>query len=117
MKLQIEISITKHCGTMKLFYIFTKHGVAMLAGVLRSDTAIKMRIQIMNAFVAMRKFITNNAKLFQWIDTVEKRQLKHEVETDEMSEKVFNVLQKNELEPKQGQKFHIFNPSAEVFFT
>jgi hypothetical protein len=56
----------------------------------------------MRAFVAMRKFIINNAQLFQRIDTVEKRQLKHEMETEEKFEKVFDALQKDKLDPKQG---------------
>ncbi len=99
---QIVISKDKRGGRQKLPYAFTEQGVAMLAGILRSDTAIKMSIQIINAFVAMRKFIINNAQLFQRIDTVEKRQLKHEIETDEKFEKVFNALQKKEFEPKQG---------------
>lgn len=38
-------------------YVFTEQGVAMLAAVLRSDIAVKVSIQIMNAFVAMRKFV------------------------------------------------------------
>ena len=83
-------------------YVFTEQGVAMLSGVLKSETAVKMSIQIISAFVAMRKFIINNAQLFQRIDTVEKRQLKHEMETDEKFEKVFNELQSSQLEPKQG---------------
>ena len=83
-------------------YVFTEQGVAMLSGVLRSDIAVKMSIQIISAFVAMRKFIINNAQLFQRIDTVEKRQLKHEIETDEKFEKIFNEMQRKEIEPKQG---------------
>ena len=83
-------------------FVFTEHGVAMLSGVLKSDTAVKMSIQIINAFVAMRKFIINNAQLFQRIDNVEKRQLKHEIETDEKFEKIFNEMQRKEIEPKQG---------------
>lgn len=83
-------------------YVFTEPGVAMLSAVLRSETAIKMSVRIISAFVAMRKFIINNAQLFQRIDTVEKRQLKHEMETNEKFEKVFDALQSKELEPKQG---------------
>ena len=83
-------------------YVFTEPGVAMLSAVLRSETAIKMSVQIISAFVAMRKFIINNAQLFQRIDTVEKRQLKHEMGTNEKFEKVFDALQSKELEPKQG---------------
>ena len=99
---QFVISKEKRGGRQKLPYVFTEQGVAMLSGVLKSDTAVKMSIQIISAFVAMRKFIINNAQLFQRIDTVEKRQLKHEIETDEKFEKIFNEMQRKELEPKQG---------------
>lgn len=44
-------------GTRKLPYAFTEQGVAMLSGVLKSETAVKMSIQIMNAFVSMRHFL------------------------------------------------------------
>jgi hypothetical protein len=99
---QIAISSEKHGGRRKLPYVFTEQGVAMLSGVLKSETAVKMSIQIISAFVAMRKFIINNAQLFQRIDTVEKRQLKHEMETEEKFEMVFDALQKDKLDPKQG---------------
>ena len=77
--------------------VFTEQGVAMLSGVLKSETAIKMSILIINAFVEMRKFLINNASLFSRIDTVEKRQLKHEMETDEKFEKVFDASQSSNL--------------------
>ena len=41
-------------------YVFTEQGVAMLSSVLRTDTAAKISINIMRAFVAMRKYISNN---------------------------------------------------------
>ena len=46
-------------------YVFTEQGIAMLSAVLRSDTAIQISINIMNAFVEMRRFIANNALLFE----------------------------------------------------
>ena len=36
----------------------------MLSAVLRSDTAVKISIKIINAFVEMRRFIQNNAQVF-----------------------------------------------------
>ena len=99
---QSVISKETRGGRQKLPYVFTEQGVAMLSGVLKSETAVKMSIQIISAFVAMRKFIINNAQIFQRIDGVEKRQLKHEMETDERFEKVFDALQKDKLDPKQG---------------
>lgn len=99
---QFATSSSVHGGRRKLPYVFTEQGVAMLSGVLKSETAVKMSIQIISAFVAMRKFIINNAQLFQRIDTVEKRQIKHEMETTEKFDKVFDELQSKDLEPKQG---------------
>lgn len=98
---QNAIPSKKHLGGY-LPYVFTEQGVANLAGVLSSDRAIDLNIQIMRAFVAMRKFIINNAQLFQRIDTVERRQIKHEMETSEKFDKVFDELQSKDLEPKQG---------------
>jgi len=92
----------KKGGRRYLPNVFTEQGVAMLSGVLKSETAVKMSIQIISAFVAMRKFIINNAQLFQRIDTVERRQIKHEMETTEKFDKVFDELQSKDLEPKQG---------------
>jgi len=99
---QSVISKETRGGRQKLPFVFTEQGVAMLSGILKSETAVKMSIQIISAFVAMRKFIINNAQLFQRIDTVEKRQLKHEMKTDERFEMVFDALQKDKLDPKQG---------------
>jgi len=99
---QIAISSSEYGGRRKLPYVFTEQGVAMLSGVLKSKTAVKMSIQIIGAFVAMRRFIINNAQIFQRINTVEKRQLKHEMETDEKFEKLLNGLQNKDLVPKQG---------------
>lgn len=39
-----------------LSYAFTEQGIAMLSGLLKNETAVKVSINIMNAFVAMRKF-------------------------------------------------------------
>ena len=55
-------------GTRKLPYAFTEQGPAMLSGISNSDTAIQVNINIMRAFVAMRRLISNppvdkNAKL------------------------------------------------------
>ena len=41
-------------------YAFTEQGVAMLATVLKTSVAEEMSIKIMDAFVAMRKFISSN---------------------------------------------------------
>jgi len=62
-------------------YAFTEQGVSMLSAVLRSETAVKVSIQIIHAFVEMRRFIQTNASLFARMESVEKRQLVYESHT------------------------------------
>ena len=49
-------------------FAFTEQGVAMLSAVLKSDIAIQVSIQIINAFVSMRKTIANNMRIMQRLD-------------------------------------------------
>ncbi|MEE8554001.1 MAG: hypothetical protein V3S72_11935 [Desulfobacterales bacterium] len=74
----------------------------MLSAVLRSETAVKISIQILKAFVAMRKFITTNAQIFHRLDAVEQKQLEQKVETDEKFDRIFNAIESKEITPKQG---------------
>ena len=82
-------------------YVFTEQGVAMLSGVLRSPTAIRVSIQIMQAFVEMRKFIIGNAALFQRLDKIELKLL----EADGKFEKVFRALEGDKIQPNKGVFF------------
>lgn len=94
-----EPSKTKRGQNIKyLPYAFTEQGIAMLSAVLRSETAVNTSIQIINAFVEMRKFILNNAQLFQRIETVEARQ----IETDKRIDQILNALDSGTAKPKQG---------------
>ena len=83
-------------------FVFTEQGVAMLSGILRSDTAIKASIHIINAFVAMRKFISKNAELFGRLDSVERKQLEFQLKTDKSFEKVFEAIEDKTTKKKQG---------------
>ncbi len=79
-------------------YAFTEQGIAMLSAVLRSDTAVHISIQIMQAFVEMKKFMANNALLFHRLEKVELKQR----ESDQNFVQIFNALQDKTLKPKQG---------------
>jgi hypothetical protein len=96
----VTIGVTLRYGedTKYLPYAFTEQGVAMLSAVLRSDIAIKVSIQIINAFVAMRRFIAANALIFQRLDTLETKQL----ETDNKIDHVLNAIESKEIQLKQG---------------
>jgi len=79
-------------------YAFTEQGVAMLSAILRSETAVKISLRIIKAFVEMKRFISNNAAIFQRLEKVEMKQ----IATDEKINKIFEALENNNLKPKQG---------------
>lgn len=53
-------------------YVFTEQGVAMLSGVLNSDRAIQVNIQIMRTFTKLREMIAGNRELRIKIEQLEK---------------------------------------------
>jgi len=65
-------------------YVFTEQGVAMLSSVLNSEIAIKVSIQIMNAFVKMRQLLLENTLINRRLEKIERKQ--HE--TDQKFEQV-----------------------------
>ena len=74
-------------------FVFTEQGVAMLSGVLKSAVAIQVSIEIMNAFVEMRKMLISNASLFHRLDKIELKQL----EADQKFEEIFKALESDKL--------------------
>ena len=81
--------------------VFTEQGVAMLSAVLRSKIAVQISIQIINAFVEMRKFIANHYGLLQRMEGIERKQ----IETDQKFEQVFKALESKNAIPNQGVFF------------
>lgn len=94
-------------------YAFTEQGVAMLATVLKSEVADEVSIRIMDAFVAMRRFISSNAGMFQRIESLER----HQLETDQKIDQVLDCLEEGQLK----EKAHIFSAGqvyeAKAFIT
>lgn len=109
LKSQIVTS-SGHGGRRFLPYVFTEQGVSMLSAVLRSETAIIVSIQIVNAFVEMRKFIQHNASVFARLDSVERRQVTFESETKKNFEMIFRALESSEPPKKDlGKKWFAFS--------
>ena len=99
-KSQIVMSNNDKMGLRRPPVVFTEQGVAMLSAILKSKTAVAVSIQIINAFVEMRKLISINNGLFQRMESIERKQF----ETDKKFEKVFQALEAN-IVPKQGVFF------------
>ncbi|OIP99643.1 MAG: DNA-binding protein [Zetaproteobacteria bacterium CG2_30_46_52] len=94
---QNAIPSKQHLGG-SLPYVFTEAGVSMLASILKSETAVNMSVQIIRAFVGMRKFISNNAAIFQRLDNIEQKQYL----TDTKLDKVFEAIEAKDIKPAQG---------------
>jgi len=97
MRSQFVTSKLGRGGTRFLPFVFTEQGVAMLSAVLRSNVAVMVSIQIMQAFVAMRKTIGSFEKVIQRLDSLENKQIR----TDISLEKILCALEKDK-EPMQG---------------
>ena len=81
----------QHGGRRYLPYVFSEQGVAMLSAVLRSETAVQISIQIMQAFVELRHFVQDNAHLLREINRIKTDQISLRIETDKKFEQVFDV--------------------------
>ena len=78
------VTICHRFKTMKhsssLPYVFTEHGVAMLASVLKSDRAVKISINIIKAFVKLREMLSTHKELAHKLAQLERKIEKHDDE-------------------------------------
>lgn len=98
LRFQIGTSSLNYGGRRYLPYVFTEQGVAMGSAILRSDIAVKVSVEIMEAFVEMRRMLTSNASLFHRLDKIELKQL----EADEKFEELFKALESDKLHSEKG---------------
>ncbi len=91
------VAICDRFNTMKhsttLPYVFTEQGVAMLSGILSSDRAIAVNIQIMRAFVKLRRFISAHKKLAGKLKELEKKFEKHDQAIENIFEAIRRLIQ------------------------
>lgn len=94
-------------------YAYTEQGISMLASVLHSKIAVQVSISIMRTFVEMRRFVANNALLFEKVSDMELKQLEYQKSTDEKFDKVFRYIEDHaESEQKiffDGQIYDAFS--------
>lgn len=96
---------SKKGGNRKLSYAFTEQGVAMLASVLKTKTAVDESVKIIRAFVAMRHFIIDNAKVFTEIESLKHHMIEtdlHVVDNERKINEVFLLMDKNKNIETQG---------------
>ena len=98
LRFQIGTSSLSYGGRRYLPYVFTEQGIAMASAILRSDIAVKVSVEIMEAFVEMRRMLISNASLFHRLDNIELRQL----EADQKFEEIFKALESDKLHSEKG---------------
>ena len=102
---QFATSNVDKMGVRRAPYAYTEQGVAMLSAVLKSETAIQASIQIMKAFVAMRRFLQNNAQIFVELGSIKQHLIEsdlHHKENDQKIERLFTLMDRYKIEDKQG---------------
>ena len=114
--LKCQIGTSSWGGKRKLPYVFTEQGIAMLSGLLNSDIAIKVNIQIMRAFVKMRHFALSQSGSNEQIIELRQLLMLHVKNTDfkfseydEAIEDIICALNNLIEKPKKTRKigFHV----------
>ncbi|SJN44584.1 hypothetical protein FM120_15660 [Sphingobacterium faecium PCAi_F2.5] len=98
LRFQIGTSSLSYGGRRYLPYVFTEQGVAMASAILRSDIAVKVSVEIMEAFVEMRRMLISNASLFHRLNNIELKQL----EADQKFEEIFKAMESDKLHSEKG---------------
>ena len=91
-------------------YAFTEQGIAMLSSVLRTDVAAKVSIKIMNAFVEMRKYVTNSIEQ-KYINNLV---LKDNKRIDILEETFSNFKEKNNHIFYEGQIYDAYSLLVDI---
>lgn len=102
---QTVISSSDKMGLRKKPFVFTEHGVTMLASVLKSETAVKASVQIVKAFVSMRHFVQSNSQIFAELKSIRQHQIETDVhlnESDKKIDQLFTLMDKYNVKDTQG---------------
>jgi len=108
-KSQIVITNSIKMGLRQRPYAFTEQGVSQLSSVLKSKRAIAMSIRIIDAFVAMRRYLVANAGLLQRLEHIEIKQLENEqwkLKVGERFDQILDRMEDGSLKHKLGIFFN-----------
>ena len=118
LKSQIVISSNdnnnSHGGNRFLPYVFTEHGIIMLSGLLKSDIAAEVNIKVINAFVALRKYVSENLIEQKYINNLV---LEHEERMKIIENTFSNFKEKNNHIFFEGQIYDAYSIMLDILNT
>jgi len=82
-------------------YVFTEHGAVMLANVLRSPLAVRASIQVVRAFVNLRRMLATSEDLARKIETLERKVGRHDADLQDVLRVIRNLLDPPPAPPKR----------------
>lgn len=101
--LKYQFGTSSWGGARKLSFAFTEQGVAMLAGILNSDRAISVNIEIMRIFVRIRQMLSDNTELRLEIENIKKKINNHDKNIEIVFRYLDELLEKKEEPVKQNK--------------
>lgn len=118
LKSQIVISSNdnnnSHGGNRFLPYVFTEHGIIMLSGLLKSDIAAEVNIKVINAFVTLRKYVSENLIEQKYINNLV---LEHEERMKIIENTFSNFKGKNNHIFFEGQIYDAYSIMLDIINT
>lgn len=94
--LMFQFGTSSWGGTRKMPYAFTEQGVAMLSGILSSERAIAVNIQIMRIFTHIRQMLSDNTELRLEIEKIKKKMDNHDKNIEQVFQYLDELLDKKE---------------------
>ena len=101
--LKSQIVTSSWGGKRKLPLVFTEQGVAMLSGVLNSDRAISVNIQIMRIFTRIRQVLMDNTELRLAIEEIKKKTENNTKNIEVVFQYLDELLEKNKNTSSQSK--------------
>ena len=85
-------TVPKNRSGKYLPFVFTEHGVTMLASVLKSPTARKMNIAIVRAFIGLKKWAVDHSDIIEQLEGLKQRIEEHDIQLNQIYDAIENLL-------------------------
>lgn len=106
--MRFQIGTASRRNLRYLPYAFTQEGIAMLSGVLRSQRAVAVNVEIMRAFVRLRSYLASQSELARQLAALEKKFASHDDSIQRIFQAIKQLMAPPELpvEPRREIGFH-----------